>query len=86
MSGKRKVNRMKKILKEILPLAALFALALVVGYLPHFVLKPSLMRIALTTALCEAVLVGLSWKFLLDDHMKSVLLQKLRPWKARFAK
>ena len=72
--------------KILLPLAALFALALAVGYLPHLVLKPSLMRIALTTALCEAVLVGLSWKFLLDEHMKSILLQKLRPWKARFVK
>ncbi len=74
---------MKKIL---LPLAALFALTLAVGYLPRFVLKPSLMRVAITTALCETVLVGLSWKFLLDEHMKSVLLQKLRPWKARFSK
>ncbi len=69
-----------------LPLTALFSLTLAVGCLPQFVFKPTFMRIVLTTILCEIVLGSLSWKFLLDEHAKTVLLKRLCPWKARFIK
>lgn len=68
--------------KILLPLAVVFGLSLMAGALPRFLLKPGLARVVLTTILCEVVLVSLSWKFLLNEHEKAVLLQKLRPWKS----
>ena len=72
--------------KVFLPLAAIFSVTLAVGSLPRFFLAPNLLRVVVTTILCEAVLITLSWKFLLAESEKATLLNKIRPWKARLTK
>lgn len=69
--------------KIFLPLTLLFALTLAVGCIPQLFLKPSIVRVVVTTVLCEVVLVGLAWRFLLDAPAKALVMRKFGDLKER---
>lgn len=70
----------------LLPLALVFVLTLGVGSLPRYVMTPGLLRIGVTTFLCEVVLVGLAWVFMMNVSERAVVLQRLACLKARLLK
>jgi len=72
------------LLRVLLPLFIVGIVSAVVGYLPHFLMSPSLTRLSLTTALTEIALLPLAWHFLLDRSEKEYVCAKLKIVKGRF--
>jgi hypothetical protein len=68
----------------LLPLAFLFGIALFVGYLPHFVMQSGFLRVIVTTLVCEVVLLGLSWTFVLDTSEKAFVIEKISRYREKF--
>lgn len=61
----------------VLPIAVLTVLCGTIGYLPQFLMGPSLLRIGVTTALVEAVLIPLSWFLVLNRDERAFVRSKL---------
>lgn len=72
--------------KIFFPLVILFVLVLVIGWLPRLWLQEGLLRVGVTTILCELVLIGLAWVGVLDGREKEVVIQKWLNLKERFSK
>lgn len=73
--------------REVLfPLATLFAVTLGIGFLPRFVMSSGVWRIGVTTFLCEGVLFGLTWAFLMNASEREVFLRRLARMKAGMLK
>lgn len=72
--------------KIFLPLVVLFVFVLVIGWLPRLWLQDSLLRVGVTTIICELVLIGLAWLGVLDASEKEVVIQKWLNLKDRFSK
>lgn len=68
----------------LLPLAILFALTLSAGCIPRLVLPAGLLRVVVTTVICEAVLFALSWSVALDPSEKSFVREKVSCYTKRF--
>lgn len=65
------------------PLAILAGLVLGFGCIPSALMPPSVIRVVVTTLICEIVLFACAWKFLLDFSEKEYLrarLSRLLPW------
>lgn len=70
----------------LLPLAFLFGMTLAVGYLPHLVMHPGLMRVVVTTLVCEGALLGLSWALILNADERAFVLEKIARYKEKFCR
>ena len=63
--------------KVALPLAVTTALASFVGMIPYMMFNPSFVRVAITTAIVEAVLLPLVWFYVLDKSERTLFCSKL---------
>lgn len=61
-----------------IPLIILCAVVLAVGYLPHFCLHASFGRVAVTTVVCEMVLLPLSWTIILDKDERDYVISRFK--------
>jgi len=69
--------------RTFLPALVVIGVALAVGYVPHVVLEPSILRIAAVTAACELCIIGLSWRMLLDAADRDVVSRKVNSFLKR---
>ncbi len=70
----------------LLPLMFLLVMTLVVGYLPHLIMRPGFVRVVVTTLVCEGALFGLSWIFVLDAGERAFVLEKITQYKEKFCR
>jgi len=67
--------------RVILPVIILVAVCGCIGYIPHFAMDASLLRVCITTAMTEGVFIPLVWFVVFDnderEYMKEKLLSKV---------
>ena len=63
--------------KIMLPAGIVVGVVGAAGYLPHFVLTSGLLRIFVTTIVCEALLIPLAWFVLLDSSERLYLTNRI---------
>lgn len=59
------------------PLVALSGLTLAAGFVPRLLMEPSFLRVIVSTAVCEAVLLPLAWFLVLDEGEKEAVRRKI---------
>lgn len=69
----------------LIPLVLLFAISAAVGYLPHFIMPSSFLRVVVTTIVTEMALLPLAW-FLLLGSERQYVAARFATLKARFLK
>lgn len=78
MSARYWLNRV------LMPLMLVCCSALFVGHLPSYLMKPSIIRIGVTTVFSEAVLLPLAWILVLNVQERAFVSSKLSTLKRRF--
>ncbi len=63
--------------KVIVPTIVLVGVCGVIGYLPHFALEESFLRVCLTTAISESVFIPLAWFVVFDSEERAYIREKL---------
>ena len=63
--------------KIIVPAILLIVVCGGVGFLPHFVLEESFLRVCLTTAITESVFIPLAWSVVFDSEEREYVREKL---------
>lgn len=58
----------------------------VVGLIPRFLLSPSVLRVVLTTVVCEMVLLPLAWFVLLDSDERTYVKEKVAKMRRKLGK
>ena len=74
------------ICKIIAPLIPIVTLSCITGLLPTVLMRPSLFRVVITTAIVESVFLPMAWLFLLDKDERAYLRSKTRYVCERFMK
>lgn len=69
--------------KIFFPLVILFSIVLIVGILPQIFLPASIVRVIITTLVCEFVLLPLTWKFAFNGQEKRIVCDKLKGLRMR---
>ena len=69
--------------KIFFPLVILFSIVLIVGILPQIFLPASIVRVIITTLVCEFVLLPLTWKFAFNGPEKRIVCDKLKGLRMR---
>ncbi len=69
--------------KVFLPLILAGSGALLLGYLPHFLMKPSFVRILLTVLLTEVALLPLAWYLVLNVQERNFVSSRIQMMKER---
>ena len=62
----------------VFPIAIVLGLTLIAGSLPHMFMNPTLFRIVVTSFITVAVLVSMSWVFVLKTEERNFLLEKAK--------
>ena len=60
------------------PIVTLLVVVSSVGYLPHFCMKASLLRVFTTTICCECVMVPLLWLVVLEKTEREFVATRIR--------
>ena len=66
------------LLHIVVPIVIVTAICAAVGYLPQIFMRPSLVRIFITTAFVEISLLPLGWYVLLSDNERSYVADRLK--------
>lgn len=61
-----------------IPLAVLSVIAFAIGFLPHFMMPPSFMRICLTTVFSEVALLPVLWFFVFTGDERSFVASRIQ--------
>lgn len=61
-----------------IPAMLLAIVTIIVGYVLHYIMEPSLLRVIMTALTCEMVLLPLSWFLVLTDNERNYCLCKIR--------
>ena len=61
-----------------LPLTIVTVVVLGIGSTLKFFMAPSLLRVVLTTLICEVVFLPLAWYAILDNDEKKYVVEKMR--------
>lgn len=65
------------VFKVIIPIIILVAICFCIGYLPHFVLEASFLRVCITTVITEGVFLPLVWFLAFDEEERAYMKEKL---------
>lgn len=65
--------------RVVLPIVTIAVLALLAGYLPRLFIAQSFIRLCLTTALVEILLIPLSWFLILEEEERVFLRKRVEP-------
>ena len=61
------------------PLVGIIVFGLSVGYLPHFIMEESILRVCFTILIVELLLMPISWYFVLDKNERDYVVHRLKP-------
>lgn len=65
----------------LVPLIITFTIALLLGFLPQmFNMKATLLRVLVTTAICESTMLSLAWLIILDDEERAFVKSRILPY------
>lgn len=64
--------------KILLPLSVVLIFMCAFGYLPHFMMPPSVFRMCVTTGFSLSVFLILSWLFVLDVDERAVIVSRIK--------
>ena len=65
------------------PLVGMIAVVLPLGYIPHFIMERSFLRVCSTTLVVEILLLPISWYFVLDKDERAFVMLRLKSFASK---